>query len=113
MGYALSPMKRAQYNAKKRARLKEARDAWFAIHDSCVECGSTSHLEVDHIDPSTKLLSGSSLWSASKEKREAELAKCQVLCSSCHKKKSATEMWWRTNAGLPTIKELRKQNESA
>lgn len=50
----------------------------------CVACGTTENLELDHIDPSTKSFPISKLWSISKAKFLEELAKCQLLCNSCH-----------------------------
>lgn len=63
---------------------------WFA-DKCCVICGSTEDLELDHIDPNTKNLKriGDIIWHWSEERRNAELAKCQVLCEVCHKEKSA------------------------
>ena len=54
----------------------------------CVRCGSAENLEIDHIDASTKAFYISKLWSVSKAKFEAEVAKCQILCNSCHYQKS-------------------------
>lgn len=53
----------------------------------CEWCGSTERLEIDHIDPSMKVTHG--VWSWSRPRREAELAKCRVLCYRCHKKRHA------------------------
>lgn len=75
-----------QWVAKRRA-------AYFA-DKSCVLCGSIQNLELDHIDPLTKdpkLKSGTSLWSWSRERRENEISKCQVLCQSCHLDKTIRE----------------------
>ncbi|GAA2546061.1 5-methylcytosine-specific restriction endonuclease McrA [Neomicrococcus aestuarii] len=60
--------------------------AEFMAGKSCVKCGSTQSLEVDHIDPSEKVTHR--IWSGGKAFREAELAKCQVLCAECHKEKT-------------------------
>lgn len=57
----------------------------------CFLCGSTNRLELDHIDPATKAFPIAKLWSLSKAKYEAELAKCQLLCRECHTRKSAYE----------------------
>jgi 5-methylcytosine-specific restriction endonuclease McrA len=53
----------------------------------CVVCKAKENLEVDHTDPTQKL--SHRLWSWTQERREAELAKCQVLCEECHKNKTA------------------------
>ena len=66
------------------------RREWIETHGPCALCGSDERLEVDHIDPSTKITN--SVWSWSSERRAAELAKCRVLYYECHKHKSATEM---------------------
>lgn len=57
-------------------------------------CGDTTRLEVDHIDPSTKVLNPFEVWTRKKESRDAELAKCQVLCHICHSKKTAADRRW-------------------
>lgn len=56
---------------------------------SCSTCGSDASLQFDHIDPKTKLfnLSGAHLnrkWQTVLE----EFHKCQLLCRSCHMKKT-------------------------
>jgi hypothetical protein len=76
--------------AYQREWWRRRREKWLA-DKCCVNCGTTEGLQVDHIDPSTKL--SHKVWSWSLERREAELAKCQVLCSFCHKAKTAAERW--------------------
>lgn len=49
---------------------------------SCVFCGSSDRLEFHHWDPAAK--TDHNVWSWSAERREAELAKCVVLCHDCH-----------------------------
>ena len=58
----------------------------------CVKCGSTENLEMDHIDPETKLFTISSRM-APKHRNAIieELKKCQTLCSDCHAQKTAAE----------------------
>jgi hypothetical protein len=64
----------------------------------CVRCGSTEDLELDHIDPSTKHSESKNtsglIWSWCTERREAELAKCQILCKSCHLTKTRENEEW-------------------
>jgi hypothetical protein len=52
----------------------------------CIDCGATENLELDHVDPATKI--SNSVWEWRKERREAELAKCVARCKVCHKKRS-------------------------
>jgi hypothetical protein len=77
----------------KRAYAREwiaaRRRQWFAEHGPCVQCGSWDRLELDHIDPTAKV--SHRIWSWSRVRFEAEVAKCQVLCSACHKAKTAIE----------------------
>lgn len=75
------------------AWINERRLSWIAGQGGkCAKCGSTKSLEVDHIDPATKLCNPRSIWSRSIEFRTSELAKCQVLCEECHKVKSDVEL---------------------
>src|ERR1700745_656671 len=59
-------------------------------------CGSSTKLELDHIDPTQKI--SHRIWSWSKVRRESELTKCQVLCDKCHNAKSKKN---RENGFLP------------
>ena len=67
-----------------------ARRAEHFRDKACAACGSSIELELDHIDPSTKVTSV--IWSWSQQRRDEELLKCQVLCKPCHKVKTAA---WR------------------
>lgn len=58
-------------------------DAKAQLGGKCVSCGSSKDLEFDHIDPNTKSYSVQKMWSLSKAKLEAELAKCQLMCKTC------------------------------
>lgn len=65
---------------------------------SCAECGSNDSLEVHHTDPTLKV--DHKVWSWVQSRRDEELAKCEVLCKSCHKKQHATShgMEWMYRA---------------
>lgn len=84
MPYA-DPVRQAEYQREWTAR---RRARWLA-GKVCVICGSTEDLQVDHIDPRTKV--SHHVWSWSQARREAELAKCQVLCGPHHKEKTKRE----------------------
>lgn len=74
-----------EYQRKWRAARREE----YFKGKACVKCGSTDRLELDHIDRKTKV--SHNIWSWSEVRRNEELAKCQVLCYTCHKAKTKTE----------------------
>ena len=67
------------------------RKQWLAANGPCVRCGSWDHLEVDHIDPKTKVHHAVWSWIKIKVRMDADLAKCRVLCNPCHKKRHPEE----------------------
>lgn len=79
------------------------RQAWIESHGPCQSCGSSENLEVDHKDPRTKQYEPAQIWSRKAEDREIELAKCQVLCAPCHKRKTLTEDSFRHPRGSSTV----------
>lgn len=74
------------------------RNAWLAANGPCIRCGSNERLEVDHINPKTKI--DHKVWSWGKERREAELLKCQILCFVCHRLKTNEERGWKLHGEL-------------
>lgn len=80
------PNARREY---QRAWMAERRAEFFK-GKCCKVCGKTDKLELDHVDPKQKV--SHNIWSWSDSRRNAELAKCQVLCFDCHKKKTIREM---------------------
>lgn len=85
--------KRENYNEYMRTYMLNryhARRAEAIEHlgGKCARCGTTDQLEVDHINPADKTHNIAKVWSYSKEKFWAEIAKCQVLCTECHKNKT-------------------------
>jgi len=68
--------------------------AFELLGDKCVKCGSTDNLEFDHIDPTTKHYCISEILAFRMEKLLAELSKCQLLCTDCHREK--TSNWHKT-----------------
>jgi hypothetical protein len=57
----------------------------------CVRCGAVKDLQFDHVDPATKTMTIAKTWTASEERFQAELAKCQLLCFPHHKEKTRAE----------------------
>lgn len=60
----------------------------------CAMCNKqyeSYNMQIDHIDPFTKLYNICQLKSFKLETLQTELDKCQVLCALCHRKKSIIE----------------------
>ena len=68
--------------------LRRRREAWLA-DKSCVHCGSRQDLHIHHCDPNEKF--EHRVWSWRQDRREAELAKCEVLCHPCHRRLHAEQ----------------------
>ena len=85
MGYK-DPQKQREYARRWMAE----RRASFFKDKVCVTCGANDRLELDHIDPSLK--EDHKIWSWSEQRRNEELAKCQVLCHGCHLQKTIKQL---------------------
>ncbi|QFR56677.1 putative HNH endonuclease [Stenotrophomonas phage Mendera] len=82
-------MNKQEMNEYMKARWKTRRAELVRyMGGKCAHCGCTDNLEFDHVDPSTKHKTIASMASYSDEKVFAELQKCQLLCTECHKAKS-------------------------
>ena len=69
-------------------------DAINLFGDKCHDCGITYPRQVydfHHVDESTKLYDWRHMRQIAKEKREAELKKCVMLCANCHRIRHADE----------------------
>lgn len=80
-----SPEKHREITKERNRRNREN----YFLNKFCARCGSFSNLELDHINPEEK--ETHRIWSWSEERRLVELAKCQVLCNSCHKNKTSLQ----------------------
>lgn len=58
------------------------RRAEYLDGKTCSWCDSDDDLELHHADPSKKV--AHAIWSWGRERRLNEIAKCIVLCRSCH-----------------------------
>lgn len=79
---------------RKRAyeKIKQRKKDWIEANGPCKRCGTWKDLEIDHVNWETKDRAISKhLWSSCEQKRNIELAKCQILCSRCHQQKSILE----------------------
>jgi 5-methylcytosine-specific restriction endonuclease McrA len=74
--------------------------AKIRLGNRCVECGTTEDLEIDHIDPAKKTIKLSNLWSIAEHLFNAELEKCQLLCSNCHRNKSKIDIGVEHGGGV-------------
>lgn len=71
--------------------LKLRTDALIFLGNKCFYCGSVNNLEFDHIDPKTKEIEVSRMLNVSLERFWNEVKKCQLLCRTCHIKKTIVE----------------------
>ena len=106
-----SPEYKALYNIHRNQRLKEERKkpevkermkladkrmeqkcrdyAWqYKTDHPCIKCGTSdpTFLAFHHRDPSTKTAHISKMFKSGMKKLQAEIAKCDILCSNCHAK---------------------------
>jgi hypothetical protein len=69
----------------------------------CVDCGEAEIvlLDFDHRDPTLKRVTVSRLIrSASWEAAEREIAKCDVRCANCHRRRTAEQFGWARSLGV-------------
>lgn len=73
------------------------------LGNKCTDCGSTENIEIDHVNPEDKEFSLSKRWGQAWEKIRAELAKCQLLCVTCHAHKTKTYIVNKRHHGTTTM----------
>ncbi len=79
------------------------------LESGCVFCGYNEHpaaLDFDHIDPLIKISNISNLLLGSLNSLQAEIAKCQVLCSNCHRIKTYEERQENTETTQKLLNKL-------
>jgi hypothetical protein len=78
------------YIPKFKKRVVNIRERLLAVRTQCMECGETHPgcLDFHHRNPAEKKfqLVASQMGNRSWTSIEAEIAKCDVLCSNCHRK---------------------------
>ena len=80
---------RRVYDLRRYRRLRKRILSFLG--NTCAVCGGIRDLQVDHRNPGLKRFNVSSAWGRPWTEMEKELRKCQLLCRSCHKKKTAKE----------------------
>ena len=78
-----------EYSAKARVRIR----AFITTHlktNPCVDCGETDAivLEFDHVLGKDFNISDAARKGVSMKKLKDEIAKCEVRCSNCHRRKT-------------------------
>lgn len=83
-----------QRNKKKRnidnseRNRQRKRDAVEAFGNKCHDCGNSYPdccFDFHHLDSNSKDMNPSAVLRLSKERRDAELEKCVLLCANCHR----------------------------
>jgi len=85
-----NPAQRKEY----RERMYRERRTAALIHLGavCAECGGVDRLQFDHVNRDHKNANMDALFrDASQDRIDAEVALCQLLCISCHGRKSRYE----------------------
>lgn len=74
-------------SAKNHAEFRR-KIAAIKLERGCVDCGYSQYpeaLDFDHLPGTEKLKAVALMWGFSWDKVLAEIAKCEVVCSNCHR----------------------------
>jgi 5-methylcytosine-specific restriction endonuclease McrA len=87
------------YYAEKRDRLRERNRAWvleYLLSHPCAECGEKDPvvLDFDHLSGKEFTVNSAVRNGRSLKSIQLEIDKCQVLCSNCHRRKTARDFGW-------------------
>ena len=108
-----------QYNYEQYKLYRDIKKVFvleYLLTHPCVDCGETDIrvLDFDHVDPALKkgnVASISQSGNCSLKTLIAEIAKCMVRCSNCHRKKTiGIPLWF---ADFPTFKADTEQRNEA
>lgn len=94
-----------KYAGPARQRARAHMDAYLNIHP-CIDCGESDPvvLEFDHVR-GKKIKAVSVLVSrgCGIDRLKLEIAKCDVRCANCHRKKTAKDLKWRNKRGISLL----------
>ena len=89
---------KSQQKRNRRYQLRNAQHLWdYLLGHPCVDCGEADPvvLEFDHVrGEKVSALSNMARSYYSIAALDAEIAKCEVRCANCHKRKTAREQGW-------------------
>jgi ferredoxin len=96
---ARGQLHRDQSRAAKRARQRRLRAHVldFLREHRCVDCGERDPvvLEFDHVGDKTAAIAALVSATASVAAIDAEIARCEVVCANCHRRRTARRGPWR------------------
>jgi transposase-like protein len=90
---------RDQSKAAKRARVRRLRAhiLEYLRERTCVDCGESDSvvLEFDHVAAKTAAVAQLVSDGAPRREIDAEIARCEVVCACCHRRRTASRAGWR------------------
>lgn len=84
-------------NLNKERRQKARQHIWdYLKSHPCIDCGETDPIVLEFDHRSDKVMAVSHMITAglSIEKIDLEIAKCDIRCAHCHRRKTAKELGW-------------------
>ena len=68
----------------------------YLLKLGCVDCNESDPivLEFDHINPNNKKYNISNMMNKSIKDIDLEIAKCEVVCANCHRRRTAKQQGW-------------------
>lgn len=93
-------LERSSANRKVQVEDRRSRVRAYLLEHPCVDCGEADPivLDFDHTDATTKIANISRMvrdrvkW----ERMLEEIAKCQIRCANCHRRRTAKQFGWGT-----------------
>src|SRR5919204_997498 len=89
---------RAHTKRDRNRRSQRDRVIQYLLSHACIDCGETNPilLEFDHREPAAKTKSvGALLANSTWTKISREIAKCDVRCVRCHRRRTAEQFGWK------------------